>query len=136
MNQVEMAQALGCSQATVNRIRSGERRPSIDLMHKIQRTLAWPLEAQIDEVRCGTYAVTFTEKMDLRIPRGARVDSQAVRGVQRAGVGGDGMPTLEGERGDIGEETGPGAGPSDQRDSRAESARAGVLDSGASGTIE
>lgn len=100
MNLTETAQALGCSLATVSRICSGERNPSLELMAEIRRVLRWSIEAQADEVRAGTYAATFKDKMERRQARGRDVDSQAVRGVSGAGSGGDRVPALEAEQPD------------------------------------
>lgn len=66
MNRTEMADALGCSVATVSRICSGERRPSLELMAEIRRVLSWSIESQADEVRRGTYAAVFAAKMERR----------------------------------------------------------------------
>lgn len=95
MNLTETAAALGCSIATVSRICSGDRNPSLELMAEIRRVLRWSIEAQADEIRCGTYAATFKDKMERRQARGRDVDSQAVRGVSGAGSSGDGVPALE-----------------------------------------
>ena len=38
MNQTEAAEVLGCSLATVSRLRSGERTPGIELMKEIRQT--------------------------------------------------------------------------------------------------
>ena len=66
MNQPEAAEALGCSIATVSRICSGERSPSVELMKQIRRVFSWGLEAQINAQSRGTYAVEFVNKMDRR----------------------------------------------------------------------
>lgn len=109
MNITETATALGCSVATVSRIVSGDRNPSLELMAEIRRVLRWSIEAQADEVRAGTYAATFKDKMERRQARGRDVDSQAVRGVSGAGSSGDGMSALE-AGGERGTQAGPGAG--------------------------
>lgn len=41
-----VAQALGCSIATVSRLRAGDRQPSFLLMVAIERAFDWPLEEQ------------------------------------------------------------------------------------------
>lgn len=66
MNRTEMAEALGCSLATVSRICSGERAPSLTLMAEIRRVLSWSIESQANEMRCGTYPKVFEEKMERR----------------------------------------------------------------------
>lgn len=69
MKASEAADLLGVSEATVSRICSGERRPSIDLMFKIRAVLVWSVEAQVDSVRVGTYAQEFRQKMERRRAR-------------------------------------------------------------------
>lgn len=66
MTRTEMADALGCSLATVSRICSGHRTPSLELMSEIRRVLSWSIEAQADEMRCGNYPQVFEQKMELR----------------------------------------------------------------------
>lgn len=65
----EMATALEVSEATVSRIASGERRPSLDLMYKVRQTLRWGIEAQADAVIRGTYAAEFKRRMERRVFR-------------------------------------------------------------------
>jgi transcriptional regulator with XRE-family HTH domain len=66
MNQAEAAQALGCSVATVSRLRSGDRRPSLPLMQEIKRVLSWSIDDQAAAIERGDYAEMFTGKMDRR----------------------------------------------------------------------
>lgn len=66
VNQAEAAEALGCSTATVSRLRSGARLPSLDLMREIRRVLSWGIEAQVAAIDSGRYAIEFAEKMDRR----------------------------------------------------------------------
>ena len=110
MNRVELAQALECSEATVSRICSGERRPSVDLMTRIRRVLRWTVESQVDEIRCGTYAQTFVQKMERTRSRVVGSDTSSVRGMQGAGIGDGGMSALEADEGDqsIGVDSGTG----------------------------
>lgn len=63
MNGRELAQALGVSEATVSRLASGHRKPSVTLMGKIKPILAWKIDAQVEALSQGTYAQVFTEKM-------------------------------------------------------------------------
>jgi transcriptional regulator with XRE-family HTH domain len=68
-----MAEQLDCSVATVSRICSAERRPSIDLILKIRPVLGWTIESQANALRESTtrYAVEFKERMERRrVPRG------------------------------------------------------------------
>lgn len=66
MTGAELAEALGVSEATVSRIGSGERRPSMDLMLKIRDVLHWSVERQADAIRCETYAADFKTWMERR----------------------------------------------------------------------
>lgn len=66
MTNVEMAEALDVSEATISRIASGERRPSLDLMIEIRRVLRWSIEDQAEEIRCETYATEFKRRMERR----------------------------------------------------------------------
>jgi plasmid maintenance system antidote protein VapI len=68
MNITEMAEHLDVSVATVSRICSAERRPSIDLILKIRSTLGWSMESQADALRESTsrYAVEFKQRMERR----------------------------------------------------------------------
>lgn len=68
MKITEMAQALEVSVATVSRISSGERRPSIDLIMKIRNTLGWSLDSQAHALAESTdaYSNEFRLRMDRR----------------------------------------------------------------------
>lgn len=68
MNMSQMADRLEVSLATVSRICSGERRPSIDLILKIRSALGWSMESQADALRESTsrYAVEFKARMERR----------------------------------------------------------------------
>jgi transcriptional regulator with XRE-family HTH domain len=66
MNQIETADVLGCSVATVSRICSGERRPSVDLMMEIRRVFSWSIDAQVSAIESGRYADEFTGRMEQR----------------------------------------------------------------------
>lgn len=110
MNLTELAEALNVSLATVSRISSGDRRPSLDLMYVIEDVLVWPFEAQADEIRCGSYAQVFTEKMERRQARRRDADPSTVRSVSGAGSGADGVSTLEAGS-QVGQTGGVGKGP-------------------------
>lgn len=72
MNQSQLAERLGVSDATVSRICSGERRPSVDLIFKIRDVLRWSVESQADALRESTsrYGVEFKALMERRrMPR-------------------------------------------------------------------
>lgn len=66
-----MAAAADVSVATVSRICSGERRPSLDLMLKFRALLGWSIESQADALRESTsrYAVEFQQRMERRPAR-------------------------------------------------------------------
>lgn len=66
MNQQEAADLLGCSVATVSRLRSGDRLPSVGLMKEIRRVLSWSIEAQISAQDQDRYHHEFTQRMDRR----------------------------------------------------------------------
>jgi transcriptional regulator with XRE-family HTH domain len=66
MNQPETALALGCSVATVSRLCSGDRAPSLELMKEIRRVFSWGIEAQVRAVDRGTFPSEFQAKMDRR----------------------------------------------------------------------
>lgn len=80
MNQQEAAEALGCSEATVSRICSGERSPSVELMKEIRRVLSWGIEAQISCIEKGVYQHEFTQRMDRRRMRARMRRPRGVRG--------------------------------------------------------
>jgi transcriptional regulator with XRE-family HTH domain len=63
MNGREMAQALGVSEATVSRLASGNREPSVTLMVRVRRVLRWKVDAQADALQNGTYGQVFSDKM-------------------------------------------------------------------------
>jgi transcriptional regulator with XRE-family HTH domain len=81
MNQPEMADALGCSVATVSRISSGDRLPSLVLMRRIRDVLSWSIGAQDKAIENETYHTEFTGRMDRRrlrrrmVNRGRVVDA-------------------------------------------------------------
>lgn len=68
MNVTEAAVVLGVSAATVSRICSGDRRPSLDLMLKIRDEWNWKLEDQGNLLAESTsaYADRFRRRMESR----------------------------------------------------------------------
>lgn len=58
-----MAQALGVSEATVSRLASGNREPSVALMVKIRQVTKWKVDAQADALQAGNFGQVFSEKM-------------------------------------------------------------------------
>lgn len=66
MNRTEAADALGCSEATISRLRSGDRQPSVRLMQEIRRVLSWSIDDQVTALERGVYGEVFAHKMDKR----------------------------------------------------------------------
>jgi hypothetical protein len=64
MNSTEAAALLNCSVSTVSRISTGDRRPSVDLMMTIEDELGWSFTDQAMDLREGTYAQTFKQKIE------------------------------------------------------------------------
>lgn len=54
-----VAQQLGLTHSMISRIRSGDRRPSIEVMGKIQERFHWSLNKQLEARREGNYAAQF-----------------------------------------------------------------------------
>jgi transcriptional regulator with XRE-family HTH domain len=69
MTGAELAEATGLSEATISRLASGDRRPSLETMEKVRLALGWSIERQVDEVRCGNYAADFKSRMERRPAR-------------------------------------------------------------------
>jgi transcriptional regulator with XRE-family HTH domain len=59
-----MAYRLGVSVATISRLCSGERKPSMELMDRIEQVLDWPFAEQADEIRCDAYYNAFRRRME------------------------------------------------------------------------
>ena len=64
MNQPQAAEALGVSVATVSRLCSGDRKPSFELMCRIEDTFGWSVQDQANELRCDAYYDAFSKKVD------------------------------------------------------------------------
>lgn len=64
MNTRDMADRLGVSQATVSRLRSGKRRPSLDMMYKIEDVMRWNVAMQAKCMRAGDFPREFAERME------------------------------------------------------------------------
>lgn len=54
-----LGELLGISHATVSRIKSGHRLPSLEVMDKIRELYGWSLDAQTDARNAGTYHQGF-----------------------------------------------------------------------------
>ncbi len=55
----KVGEDLGISHSMVSRIRSGDRRPSLEVMLKMHEEWEWPLEAQALSWSLGRYALEF-----------------------------------------------------------------------------
>jgi len=60
----ELATATEASEATISRLLSGDRKPSLDLMLRIRAVTDWALEDQADCLQIGMYAGRLKEKME------------------------------------------------------------------------
>jgi transcriptional regulator with XRE-family HTH domain len=69
MTGAELAQATGLSEATVSRLASGERKPSVEAMKKIESALGWSITRQLDALDCKNYASAFKSRMERRAAR-------------------------------------------------------------------
>jgi transcriptional regulator with XRE-family HTH domain len=54
---------LGISHATVSRIKSGTRLPSLEVMNKIRELYNWTIDDQTDARTNGTYAEQFCARV-------------------------------------------------------------------------
>lgn len=59
----ELATAARISQATVSRLLSGDRGPSIRMMGRIRDVLSWPAEEQVRAIEKGQYAEQLNERL-------------------------------------------------------------------------
>jgi transcriptional regulator with XRE-family HTH domain len=59
LSNAEVARRLGITASGVSRLRSGNRRPSFDLMVKIANEFWWPLEDQARSRDAGNWVVRF-----------------------------------------------------------------------------
>lgn len=48
LSNIALGDSLGVSHATISRIRSGDRTPSVDLMLRISKLMDWALEEQVE----------------------------------------------------------------------------------------
>lgn len=59
----ELAAAARISQATVSRLLSGDRGPSIRMIAKIRDVLAWPAEEQVKAIEQDRYAEELNARL-------------------------------------------------------------------------
>lgn len=64
MQAAELARLVGASEATISRLASGERRPSIETMAAIEPVLRWSVDRQVDALRDDNYASEFKTRME------------------------------------------------------------------------
>ncbi len=64
MNQPQAAELLGVSVATISRLCSGDRKPSLDLIQTIEEKLGWSVQDQANELRCDSYYDAFRKKVE------------------------------------------------------------------------
>lgn len=64
MKAAELARALDLSEATVSRLISGHRRPSVETMSEIKRLFGWSLDEQLDALRDGTFGDGLADRME------------------------------------------------------------------------
>jgi transcriptional regulator with XRE-family HTH domain len=59
----KVADDLGITHSAVSRIRSGDRRPSLDVMLKMHEEWKWPLDVQAFCLTMGTYTENFEAEL-------------------------------------------------------------------------
>lgn len=75
LSNTELGGLLGISHASVSRIRSGHRNPSIAVMSKIATLTGWEVGNQIEARGTGTYPEEFEEAVS-RLDLGSLVPAQ------------------------------------------------------------
>ena len=60
----DLATSTDVSEATISRLLSGDRKPSLDLMLRIRDVTGWQLEDQADCLQIGLYPSRLKEKME------------------------------------------------------------------------
>lgn len=61
LSNTELGGLIGVSHASVSRIRSGDRKPSIRVMSKISKLTGWSIDGQVASRDKGTYAIDFEQ---------------------------------------------------------------------------
>lgn len=61
---IAVGEALGLSHATVSRIRTGDRKPSLGFMLAVEKTMRWKLGVQAVHRQNATYAENFELVID------------------------------------------------------------------------
>lgn len=62
----QVATDLGITHSAVSRIRSGERRPSLDLLIRIADVFGWSVDDQAYSLSYGNYAADLETKLTVR----------------------------------------------------------------------
>lgn len=80
MNGRELSRALDVSEATISRLIHGDRRPSLDLMLKIDGVLRWSLNSQADFLRESpvAYGHELSRRMERRPPPRSSEETQEI----------------------------------------------------------
>lgn len=60
----ELAESLDCSESTVSRLLSGERRPSLETMRDIKLVLGWTIEDQAEALELDQYPAQLKLRME------------------------------------------------------------------------
>ncbi len=60
----ELASALDRSEATVSRLLSGERKPSLETMRDIKLVLGWPIDQQAEALEADIYPIELKKRME------------------------------------------------------------------------
>jgi transcriptional regulator with XRE-family HTH domain len=69
VTQSQIAQELGVSLATVSRIRSADRNPTLDLMVKLDEVYGWPISKQAVLYKQGLWLEGFETRIQQMEPR-------------------------------------------------------------------
>lgn len=64
MNARQLATAVRVSEATVSRLLSGQRGPSIRLIPRIRDALGWRVDEQVQAIERGTYGQALRFRME------------------------------------------------------------------------
>lgn len=70
VTQSQIAADLGVSLATVSRIRSADRNPTLDFMVKLDKVYGWPIAQQADLYKQGVWLEGFETRIQNLVPRG------------------------------------------------------------------
>lgn len=83
----DLARRIGVSVATVSRLASGNRSPSVALMERISKVIEWPIEKQCRAYLDGTYGQKLTAAMEQWHPTPEELLDKPVRNARRRRAG-------------------------------------------------